>query len=118
MSALRLADDGAEQAGIRIEVSVDGVVEGAWDRQTQTASPTIHLPQGQYFVVPGMVASASIPTQRTWKALRDGRATELATAGLPTITVAAPTQGQEYQQFSVDAKVAIDEVLEHVGLAD
>lgn len=70
------------------EVSVDGVAEGAWDRQTQTASPTIHLPQGQYFVVPGMVASASIPTQRTWKALRDGRATELATAGLLTVIVA------------------------------
>lgn len=96
----------------------DGTTRGEWSRDTQSAPNTIHLPQGEYFVVPGMVPTVSITAQRTWKALRNGRAAELATAGLQTITVVATAQGQEHQQFTVDAKTALEEVIDHVGLAD
>ena len=42
----------------------------------------------------------------------------MATAGLKTITVVATAHGQEQQQFPVDEKTALDEVIDHVGLAD
>ncbi len=99
-------------------VKANGVVRGRWISEKVRAETTIQLPQGEYFVVPGARAGTSVPAQRVWKALRDKRADELKAAGLSTITVAPSKPGEPPQQFTVDAKVAMDTILEHVKLAD
>ncbi len=94
-----------------------GKVQGQWNRTTRHFDD-IRLPVGQYFVICGPDISYSMPAQRLWAALRAGRATELATAGLISVTVAAPPTGQEPPLITVDAKDSLDQVVEQLGLAD